>query len=363
MTTIRLLPFFCVLATPLTLAAGLAGGAAQPYSVLAAARVGGEGGYDYVTADPDGRRLYVPRQNRVDVFDLDTLKPAGRISGTPNVHGVVLDPLSHHGFCSSNPVIMWDTRTLAPIKSIVVGGEPDGILFDPATRRVFVLSHETPNATVLDARDGRVVGTIADLGGAPEQGAADGRGRLYIDLEDQDSVSVVDAARLQVTGRLSLQGHGGTPAGMAMDTARRILFVCCRKPQAAVILGADDGRILATLPIGAGVDSACFNPATGEAFSSQRDGTLTVIREAAPDRFEVEQTVTTRQGAKTSTLDPVTGRLYLIAADRVPAAPQAGAQPQLGTPQHRPKWTLVPGSFTIIEVGHGTPAREATNTP
>ena len=350
MTTIRLLPFLCLLASPFPLAAGPTGGAAQPYSVLATARVGGEGGFDYVTADPEGRRLYAPRQDRIDVFDLDTLKPAGRIAGTAGVHGVALDPQSHHGFCSSNPVVMWDTRTLAPIKTIAVGGEPDGILFDPATRRVFILSHEAPNATVLDARDGRVIGTIADLGGAPEQGASDGQGRLYIDLEDQDSVSVVDAANLRVTGRLSLGGRGGTPAGMAMDTARRILFVCCRKPQAAVILGADDGRILATLPIGAGVDSACFNPATGEAFSSQRDGTLTVIKE------EVEQTVTTRQGAKTSTLDPVTGRIFLITADRVPAAPQAVAQPPGGAKPHRAKWSLVPGSFTIIEVGRGTPA-------
>src|SRR5207248_10284273 len=162
----------------------------------------GTGGIDYVYADNDGRRLYVPRGGEVLVFDLVTLKAAGTI---PNgrAHGAAVDPKSHHGFCSSSPVVMWDAKTLVTIKTIEVQGRPDGILFEPASGRVFVFSHSAPNATVIDAKDGTVVGTI-DLGGAPEQAASDGNGHLYVDLEDKDTVAVGDAKTLQVTGRYAL---------------------------------------------------------------------------------------------------------------------------------------------------------------
>jgi DNA-binding beta-propeller fold protein YncE len=327
---------------------------AQPYQVVTQARVGGPGNFDYVFADSDGRRLYVPRGNRVTVFDLDTLQPQGEITPTNSVHGVTADPLTHHGFSSSRPVVMWDTRTLATLKTIPVAGRPDGILFDPATERVVVLSHQQPNATVIDARDGAIVGTIADLGGAPEQGASDGRGHLYIDLEDRASVAVVDANTLQVTGHYGLRGRGGVPAGLALDAKNHLLFIYGRNPATAVILDAADGAVITSLPIGAGVDAAEFNPATMEAFSSQRDGTLTVIKETGLRQFEVEQTVRTKLGAKTSTLDAKTNRILLITADRAPAPPSptpvpAGVPPGRGGP-------MVPGSFTIIVVQRGSPA-------
>jgi DNA-binding beta-propeller fold protein YncE len=327
-----------------------------PYSVVAKAKVGGAGGFDYVTADAVGRRLYIPRgapANHVTVYDLDSLKFLGEITGTTGVHGAAIDSRSHHGFSSSKPVVMWDTRTLATIKTIAVEGNPDGILFEPLTSHVFVLSHRAPNVTVIDAHDGAIVGTI-DLGGAPEQAQSDGQGRVFIDLEDKDAIAVVDAKTLKVTTTYSLGGKGGTPAGLALDVKNHILFACCRNPARCVILNADDGRILAALPIGAGTDGAVFNAATMEAFSSQGDGTLTVIKENSPTNFAVEQTVATQTSAKTCTLDGQTNRVLLIAAERAPAPAPAGAKAGEAPPVTKRGGrggAMVPDSFTILAVG------------
>ena len=319
---------------------------ARPYSVVRTARVGGEGGFDYVYADIVNRRLYVPRGGdapRITVFNLDTLAPAGEIAGA-NARGTAVDPASGHGFASSKPVVMWDARSLAKIRTIDVQGNPDGILFDPFNQRVYVLSHSAPNVTVIDSKSGGVVGTL-DLGGAPEQAASDGKGRIYIDLEDKGQVAVVDAATLTVKARLDLGGPDLAPAGLALDARNHVLFVACRNPASMIVLNADTGKILATLPIGAGVDGAAFNPATMEAFSSQRDGTLTVIKETSPTRFAVEQIVRTMVSAKTLTLDSKTGRILLIGAEFGPPPPSdvPGGRPRRGA--------MLPGSFSIIAVG------------
>src|ERR1700720_1191180 len=202
---------------------------AGPYKVVKTAKVGGEGGFDYVYADAVGRRLYVPRSgptSRITVFDLDTLEPAGEV---PNVdgHGVVVDPKTNHGFVTSNPVVMFDSKTLAVIKTIAVQGNPDGILFDPFNQRVYDLSHSMPHATVIDTKDGSIVGTI-DLGGAPEQAVTDGKGHIYVDIEDKGNVAVVDAKTLTVTAHYDVSSKGGTCAGLAMDPKNRVLFVACR---------------------------------------------------------------------------------------------------------------------------------------
>jgi DNA-binding beta-propeller fold protein YncE len=324
-----------------------------PYKLLRTERVGGAGGFDYVFADSVGRRLYIPRSGgrgaagRVTVFDLDTLKSVGEVPDAMGVHGIAVDPKSGHAFSSSNPVLMFDTKTLQTIKSIKVEGNPDGILFEPATSHVFVLSHRAPNVTVINSSGGEIVGTI-DLGGAPEQAASDEMGHVYIDIEDKDNIAVVDAKSLKVTAHYDITGKGGTPAGLALDAKNHILFVCCRRPQVAVIMNAEDGKIITTLPIGNGVDAAEFNPDTMEAFSSQRDGTLTVIKEKSPTSFEVEQTVKTMQGAKTSTLDAKTGRILLISNQPAPSAP-GQADPASGG-RGRGGATL-PDSFSILEVG------------
>ena len=316
-----------------------------PYRVQKTVKAGGEGGFDYVYADASGRRLYVPRSGagaRVSVFALDSLTPAGELPET-SARGAAADARYRHGFSSSKPVAMWDTRTLKLIKTIPVDGRPDGILADDFNHRVYVFSHSAPNATVLDAKDGAVLGTI-DLGGAPEQAVSDGKGRIYVDLEDKDAVAVVDAKTMKVIATYSLNGKGGGNAGLALDVKNQVLFVACRTPQVMVMLDARDGKYLADLPLGRGCDGAVFNPKTGECFSSQGDGTLTVIQEKSPTSFVVEQTLTTMPGAKTLTLDRKTGLIYLIAAEygAPPSAP-AGGRPGRGA--------MTPGSFSILIVG------------
>jgi hypothetical protein len=287
---------------------------AKPYSIVNSAQMMGNGGTDYVYADNADRQLYIPRGNMVLVFDEDTLKSAGSIANA-RARGVAVDPKSGHGFCSSSPVVMWDTKTLATIKTIPVEGGPDGILFEPLTERVYVFSHRAPNVTVIDGKDGTVAGTI-DLGGQPEQAQSDGAGHLYVDLEDKDQVAVVDVNTLKVTAKYDLAGKGGGPGGLGLDAKNHILFAMCHDPATCVVMSADDGKILATLPIGNGTDGGGFNPNTMEAFSSQgRDGTLTIIKENSPTDFAVEQTVTTHPGARTSTLDTKNNRIILIATE------------------------------------------------
>jgi DNA-binding beta-propeller fold protein YncE len=331
------------------LGAGLAQAASDgPYKVARIAKVGGGGGFDYVFADADQRRLYVPRSGkdpapRIVVFDLDTLAPVGEIAGI-SAHGAAVDPKSHHGFGSSKPVVMWDSKTLKTLKTIDVEGNPDGIMFDAFNQRVYVFSHAAPHATVIDAKDGKVLGTI-DLGGAPEQAASDGKGHIYVDIEDKDNVAVIDAKTMTVTAHYDLAGKGGTCAGLALDAKNHILFVACRAPANMVMMNADSGKIIATVPLGAGTDGAVFNPKTMEAFSSQGDGSLTVVKETGPNTFVVEQTVKTPTTAKTLTLDRKTGRVLLIAAEFGPSAPPA-------TPGGRPvRGPMVQDSFQIVAVG------------
>jgi DNA-binding beta-propeller fold protein YncE len=240
-------------------------------------------------------------------------------------------------------VAMFDSKTLAMIKTIDVQGNPDGIFFDPFNEHVYDLSHSAPNATVIDAKDGSIVGTI-DLGGAPEQGVSDGQGHVYIDVEDKGNVAVVDVKTLMVTAHYDLQGKGGMCAGLAIDAKNHILFSACRDPQTMVIVNAQDGKIITSLPIGMGTDGAVFNPKTMEAFSSQRDGTLTVIKENSPTSFELEQNLQTAPNAKTLTMDSKTGHIFLIAADFSPPPPTPpGGRAGRGQ--------LIPETFSIIEVG------------
>ena len=323
-------------------------GSAQqgPYKILKTAKVGGAGGFDYVYADVDGRRLYIPRTGnpaRISVYNLDTLEPVGEIPNA-NARGVAISTKSGHGFGSSRPIAMWDSKTLMPIKTIDVQGGPDGIMYDAFNDRIYVFSHIAPNATVINAADGAVVGTI-DLGGQPEQAASDGKGHIYVDLEDKNNIAVVDAKTMMVTAHYDLQGKGGTCAGMAMDVKNNILFATCRNPQAMVILNAANGDIITALPIGQGTDGATFNPSTMEAFSSQGDGTLTIVKENGTSNFTVEQTLQTIAGGKTLTLDSKTGHILIIGAEYTPPAPPAQPGGRAGRGQ------MVPDSFSIVVVG------------
>ncbi len=305
---------------------------AKPYKVLNTAQFPGTGGLDYVFADSADRRLYVARRPVVFIYDLDTLKEVGSVAASG--HGAVVDPVSHHGFVSSNAITMFDTKSLAILKTITVQGSPDGMLFEPFTGRVYILSHSAPNVTVIDPKDGSIVGTI-DLGGAPEQGQSDGKGHVYIDVEDKANVAVVDAKTLAVTAHYDISSKGSTPAGLALDIKNGILFAMCRNPGpgTCVILNAADGKIITSLPLAGGSDGGLFNPATMEAFSSHGNGTLSVIKENSPTSFEIEQTVQTKNGAKTATLDAKTNQIILITTEPMPpAAPATTAATPGATP-------------------------------
>ena len=331
-----------------------------PYKVLKIQLVGGEGGFDYVTADPDGRNLFVARSGpagHIGVFNLDTLAQVGDIPGT-SAHGGAVDTATGHGFATSKPVTMFDAKSFAILKKIDVQGNPDGYLNDAYNHHFYILSHSAPNITVLDDKDGAILGTI-DIGGAPEQAVTDGHGKIYVDIEDKSAIAVIDANTMKMTGKYDVSSKGGGCAGLALDAKNNILFAACRDNKNMIILSAVDGHILTDLPIGNGSDGATFNPATMEAFSSQGDGTLTVIKEDSPTSFSVEQTVATPARAKVLTLDTKTNQILTITAEygpvpAAPAAPTAGTAPAAGGPppgMRGPRAPMIPGSFQILVIG------------
>lgn len=367
------LALVCTLASAMPSAALLAQQPSTdaPYKVLKTVKVGGEGGSDYIYADVVGRRLYIPRSGaraipktdstperaavpgRITVFDLETLAPVGEIPNTGG-NGVAVDPKSGHGFSSSKPVTMFDTKTLAVIKTIDVGAaQPDGILFDAFNDRVYIFSHPTKDATVIDSKDGHVIGTI-DLGGIPEQGVADGRGLLYVVMQDaQGSVAVVDVKTMKTTAHYPF-GDVGRCNGLALDDKNKVLFAACgssgnppSNPAAPkmVVLSAKDGKVLTMLPLAGSSDGAAFNPATMEAFSSHGNGTLTVIKEKNPTTFEVEENLNTMNGARTLTFDSKTGHILTMSVERGPAPPPP---PGGGRGGQAP---VIPGSFTVVVIG------------
>jgi len=322
---------------------------AGQYKVLKTARVGGEGGYDYIFADVEGRRLYVPRggpTGQLTVFNLDTLESVGAVAEV-RAGGATVDPKSHHGFSTTKPLTMWDATTLRVIKTIDVDGRPDGILCDPYNARVWVLSHQPPHATVIDAAEGVVVKTL-DLGGAPEQAVSDGKGTIYVNIADKANIAVVDAKNLTVTAHYDVSSKGTGGSGLAFDAKNQLLFAYYRQPSpTVVIVNADNGNIITTLPTGMGVDTVAFNPATMEAISAEYAGSMTFIKENSPTSFAVEQTVQTMAGAKTLALDTKTNHVLTMAAEFGPPPPNAPPGPA-GRPARGP---IVPGSFSILMVG------------
>lgn len=320
-----------------------------PYKILKTVKVGGEGGFDYIFADVKGRRLYTPRggaKGHLAVFNLDTLEPAGEIDNVSS-GGATVDPKSHHGFSTTKPITMWDSTTLKVIKTINVDGRPDGILFDPYNERVWVLSHQAPFATVIDAKEGTVVGTL-DLGGAPEQAVSDGKGTIYVNISDKANIAVVDAKTMTVTAHYDVSSKGRSGSGLAFDPKNHILFAYYRQPLPVVIIvNAKNGNIITTLPTGTGVDTVAFNPATMEAISAEGAGSMTFIKENSPTNFVVEQTLQTMVGAKTLALDTKTNHVLTMTAEFGP--PAANAQPgPVGRPARGP---MVAGSFSILMVG------------
>jgi YVTN family beta-propeller protein len=333
--------FVAVLALVAPICGALPG---RQYKVVQKLRVGGDGGWDYLTVDAAARRLYVTRGSRVMVFDADTLAAAGEIPNMAGVHGVALAPELGRGYASNgkaSTVTIFDLKTLKAIEDVKVTGEnPDAILYDPHSGQVFAFNGRSGNATVLDAATGKVKATIA-LGGKPEFATTDLAGRVYVNIEDKSEIVVLDIAKAEVAARWPL-APCEEPSGMAIDRAHKRLFVGCDNRMMAVV-DASTGKIAATVPIGDGVDANAFDPSTGTAFSSNGEGTLTVVRQDGNGKFVVADNVPTMRGARTMALDEKTHRVFLATAEFGPPPSPTPEQPH-------PRPSVVPGSFTLLVV-------------
>jgi DNA-binding beta-propeller fold protein YncE len=323
---------------------GLAAVAAGPgYRVIRTFPVGGEGGWDYLTVDSGARRLYVSHANKVVVLQADEGKVIGEIADTPGVHGIALAPELNRGFISAgraDEATIFDLKTLAPVSKVKTGQNPDAILYDGVSGRVFTFNGRSKDATVFDAKTGAVVATMP-LGGKPEFAVADGKGRAYVNIEDTSEVVEIDTRKPAALKRYSLKPCE-EPSGLAMDRKQRRLFSVCGNGMMAVS-DPDGGRVVATPAIGHGPDGAGFDSGLGLAFSSNGEGTLTIVGQTGGQWAPVE-TVRTERGARTMTIDEKTHRVYLPTSDFGPAP-----EP---TPQNpRPRPALVPNSFRILVVG------------
>jgi len=318
--------------------------AASGYHLLHTWKLGGEGGWDYLKVDADARRLYISRATKVVVIDTDSGEPVGEIADTPGVHGIALAPEFGKGFTSNgreNTISVFDLKTLKTLSKIKVGNRPDAILYDPATKRVFTFNAGSQDSTAVDAAKGEVVGTIP-LGGKPEFAASDERGTIFVNLEDKNQVFVLDANKLVVKERWPLTGCE-SPSGLALDRKNRRLFSGCDNKVMPVV-DADNGKIVATLPIGEGVDATAFDGETRLAFASCGEGVLTVVHEDSPDKFSVAENIRTQRGARTMALDPKTHVVYTVTA-------QFGKPPEPTADQPHPRPGIVPDTFVVLVLG------------
>ena len=321
--------------------AGLAASPMPSYRVIQKVTLGGEGGWDYLSVDPNARRLYISRSTHVMVVDIDTDKVVGDIPSTNGVHGIAIAPELGRGFTSNgraNTVTIFDLKTLQALGTVPVGTGPDCIIYEPKTQRVFTFNGRSNDATAIDAKTGKVAGTIA-LGGRPEFAAADGTGMVYDNLESTSEVVAIDANLLKITKRWPLAPAEG-PSGLAINVNEHQLFSTCDGGKMAISSTQTDA-LLATAPIGNGPDAAAYDPGEARAFSSNgQDGTLTVLHESKAGEYTALQTVATQAGARTMALDTKTHRIFLVTATPDPANPGQGR-----------RRNYVPGSFTLLVVG------------
>lgn len=308
-------------------------------------KLGGEGGWDYLKFDPDSGRLFISRATHVIVIDADSGKPVGDIPDTPGVHGIALAPDLGRGFTSNGregTVSIFDLKTLKPISKVeAIGENPDSILFDPATKRVFTFNGRSGDSTAIDASTGDIAGKIV-LGGKPEFAVTTGAGEIFVNLEDKSELLQLDPKELKVKSRWPL-APCEEPSGLAIDVKNRRLFVGCDNKMMAVV-NADSGKVITTLPIGQGVDANGFDPETGFAFASCGEGVLTVVKEESPDKFGVVENVPTERGARTMALDPKTHHIFLVTA-------KFGPPPAATAEQPGPRPTILPDTFEVLVVG------------
>jgi DNA-binding beta-propeller fold protein YncE len=318
----------------------------QSYKFIKSIPIGGEFGWDYLSIDPNARRLYVTHENEIVVLGLTQDKVAGVIADTPGVHGFAAAPEMGRGFSSNgteSSVSVIDLRNLKTIAKVEAGENPDAILYEPARSEVYSFNGRGKSITVFSAKSNNVVATIP-LSGKPEFAAVDPKsGRIFCNIEDKNEVAVIDTKTHTVTATWSL-APGQEPTGIAFDAANHRLFVGCHN-KLMEMLDSDTGKIVASVPIGAGVDACAFDDTTHLAFASCGNGTLTIAKEETPDKLTVVQTLATERGARTMALDPTTHRVYTCTAQ---AAPESGPSPSPG--EHR-RPNYVPGTFHVLVYG------------
>ena len=317
--------------------------ARSEYHVIGKIPVGGAGFWDYVTMDSAARRLYVSHATKTIVIDVDSEKVVGEIPDTKGVHGIALAPELNRGFTSNgggNNVTIFDLKTLKIIDQVNTGQNPDAIIYEPSSGRVFTFNGRSKDSTVINAKTGKVDGTIP-MGGKPEFAAIDGKGKIYVNNEDKGEMVEVDGKSMTVTKTYALTGCE-EPSGLAMDTAHRRLFSVCGN-KVMIVSDPDAGKVIATLPIGQGADGAGFDPGSGLAFSSNGEGTLTVV-ENASGKYRVKQNAQTQRSARTMALDTKTHKIYMPAAEFGPAPAATPENP-------RPRPAMIPDSFIVLVVG------------
>jgi DNA-binding beta-propeller fold protein YncE len=305
--------------------------------------VGGEGGWDYLSIDPSAPRLYVTHGTRVEVLDTSTGKLVGNISGLKGTHGVTFDDAGKFGYISdggANAVVVFDRSSLEKVASIPAGTNPDGLVFEPHTKTVWAFNGRSMNVTVIDATK-RIAITTISLPGKPEFPTVDGSGAVFVNIEDKNEIVRLDAATNAATATWPLNGCE-SPSGMAIDVVGHRLFSVCDGKKMAVT-DSRSGRSLATPMIGDGPDAAAYDVANKLAFSSNGDGTLTVI-DAGESSYPVMQSLATQKGARTMAFDSKTGRIYLVSAE-------FGPRPAVTLENPRPRPSVLPGSFTVLVVG------------
>src|SRR6201993_1663113 len=310
--------------------------AQKQFKVANRVKLGGEGGWDYLIYDQDGKRLFITRGSHVMVVDAGTLKVSGDIPDLSAIHGVALAPEFNRGFISNggdNTVTIFDLKTLKKLDSVKVGERPDAILYNPFSKHVFTFNARSKDSTAIDAASGKVGGTVS-LGGKPEFPASDGKGKLYVNIEDKSQIAEVDVAKMAVLNTWSI-APCQEPSALAFDVEHHRLFAGCDNKMMAVV-DSDSGKVVTTVPIGEGVDAGRFNPKTREIFMSCGEGVLTIVHEDTPDKYSVRQNLPTVKGARTMTLDQDNDIVYLVTAQREATA----------APGQRP--AIVPGTFELI---------------
>jgi DNA-binding beta-propeller fold protein YncE len=317
-------------------------GQTSGYKIIDRVKIGGEGGWDYLTCDADAHRLYISRGTHVQVFDTESKTVIGDIPNTNGVHGVALAPELGRGYTSNgrdSSITVFDLKTLQALKVIKIQARnPDAICYDRYSHRVFTFNGGSASATAIDAQTDSIIGTLA-LDGKPEFAVADGKGKMYVNLEDKSIVVAFESKTLKQISRWPL-APGEEPSGLAMDREHNLLFSGCGNKMMEV-LDVNSGKVVASLPIGAGVDATAFDGATHLAFSSNGEGTLTIVKEESADKFSVLENVATQKGSRTMTIDEKTHKVYLAGALFGPPPPATPERP-------RPRPTMEPGSFTII---------------